>query len=53
MSNLQQYTDITSYQTIPVIDSDFETFDFLNDLESNLRDPHTGNFYHDSMFVNA
>lgn len=41
------------HQNTPLIDSDFDRSELLNDAETGLINPHTGHFYYDAFFVNA
>jgi hypothetical protein len=39
----------TYFESIPMIDGEFDFFELNNDLEMQLRDAETANFYHDTL----
>lgn len=36
-------------QHVPMVDSEFDSFDLIYELESDLRETETANFYHDAI----
>ncbi|MEQ1706288.1 MAG: hypothetical protein ABL867_10010 [Rickettsiales bacterium] len=37
------------FENIPMIDGDFDRFELNHDLEMQLRESETANFYHDAL----
>ena len=47
----QQSTNIkpASFENIPLIDGEFDSFELNYDLEAHLREAETATFYHDTF----